>query len=160
MEIEKITNAQDFFVLVLCFAFAYPSHKFEWLPGHLKEKRFQWAIDHARIWEVYKNKKCVGYMAATSHYKGRWVFHFGAIRNIDHKSVIPAAWRLFLKEAEKENVKLVAVYIPDDRADIRRLARIFKFRHFFGNLWASPLKHLKSSRSNKRLHQLPQKMTA
>lgn len=133
---------------------------FDWIECEGYCKKAEWVLKNARWWSVRINKKYVGWMAATSHYRGRWVFHFGAFKGIDHKSVIPAAWRLFLKEAEKENVKLVAVYIPDDRADIRRLARIFKFRHFFGNLWASPLKHLKSSRSNKRLHQSAQKMTA
>jgi len=100
------------------------------------------------MWDVYNQGRWIGYMAATSHYKGRWVFHFAAISDIDHKSVIPYAWRLFLKQARKKNVKMVAVYIPDDRADIRRLARIFKFKHFFGHLWALNLnlKHLKSSR--------------
>jgi hypothetical protein len=157
MEIKRLADEWDVFATVSYFEKIWPDlDLFGWVDCNRKE-RYNWILNNARMWDVYDGNRFLGYVAATSHYKGRWVFHFGSIKEIDHKSAIRSALRLFLKEAHRERVRMVAVYINDDRPDIRRLARIFKFRHYFGNLWALNQKHQNLNPSNKLHLQCAQK---
>jgi len=112
---------------------------FAWVKQTTDFKRALWIAHWARWWHVWDGEQYLGYVAATDSGRGRWVFHFGAVAGIDHARVMPRAWRLFLDEASAKGVRIVAVYIPDECPEIRRLARIFKLRRFSKRLWASHL---------------------
>lgn len=124
---------------------------FEWVKQPTDFKQALWVAHWARWWHVWDDTQYLGYVAATDSGKGRWSFHFGAVAGIDHARVMPRAWRLFLREAASEGVRIVAVYIPTERPEIRRLARIFKLRRFSKTLWALNLNlHQNLSRLPKR----------
>lgn len=95
----------------------------------------EWAARHAHWWQVWEGDRWLGYIAAVDLNRGRWAFHFGCRRRFDRARAMLEAWDLFLKVAEANGVRILAAYIPLERPEIRRAARIFNFRRFSETLW-------------------------
>lgn len=95
----------------------------------------EWIAHHAHWWHVWDGESFAGFLAAVDLGRRRWAFHFGARRSFSGGRVMLAAWSRFLAIAEAEGVGLVVAYIPEERPEIRRVARIFKFRRFNQKLW-------------------------
>ena len=94
-----------------------------------------WVAGHAHWWHVWDDGRWLGYMAAVDRGRDRWVFHFGCRRQFDRPRVMLEAWAIFLSVAKINHIRLLAAYIPLERPEIRRAARIFNFRRFSTTLW-------------------------
>jgi hypothetical protein len=106
-----------------------------WVQADSDFKRALWIVEHGYWWHVWDGDRFAGYVAAVPLGKNRWSFHFGAVAGIDHARIMVRAWRIFLKIAQANSVRLLVAYISHDRPDILRLAKIFHFKRF-RKLWA------------------------
>ncbi len=123
-----------------------------WVQADSDFRRALWIVEHAHWWHVWDGKQFAGYVAAVPLGKNRWAVHFGAVAGIDHARIMVRGWRIFIKIAQANSVRLLVAYIPHDRPDILRLAKIFHFKRF-RKLWALPLLLLPTSSHRRRLRQ-------
>jgi hypothetical protein len=113
---------------------------FRWAKADELQSKAEWIADHAHLWQVWQGGRLVGYFAAVDFGRGRWSVHFGGRRPIPSGRAMLVAWRKLQAVFRANGVRLLVAYIPPERPEIQRAARIFQFRQF-KTLWALNLKH-------------------
>lgn len=129
----------------------YPKNCLRWIESDCILNRSDWILQYSRYWSVYKGDLFCGFMAATDHSQGRWMFHFGFAPPAESKAIFPKAWKTFIQEAKDENCRIIFANIPGHRNDIKRLAKAFRFRQF-KNLWAYQLQKHQNRNLSQNLH--------
>lgn len=132
-------QADAIFSAMLILNADWPSlNLFRWAEGDTLKEKASWVSESAYWWAVWDSGEFQGVMAAVDmghgRYGTRWAAHFASRRHVNHQKVFLKCWKSFLSMAQANGVGLIAAYIPVDRGEISRLAKIMKFRKF-GSLW-------------------------
>jgi len=131
---------------------------FRWAKADGLQGKAEWIADHAHLWQVWQGKRLIGYFAAVDLGRGRWSVHFGGRRAISSGRAMLVAWRKVQAVFQVNGVRLLVAYIPPERPEIERAARIFHFRKF-KKLWAHHLHLTSNLHPRPRLRSLPKTQT-
>lgn len=157
LKLRQLLSSDEIYWLLVVMDQEWPDKGlFAWADGESLTDKARWIAVHANLWTVWSGKSLNGYIAAEDLGRGRWSVHFGNRRGRNLGREMILVWRIFLKIAHASGVHLLVAYIPGERSDIERMARIFKFRQF-KKLWASQ-RHQISSLHLKQLQQSRRRM--